>query len=272
MKPEDIYIHYKSIADFYAYLENGKTQPKYSDKDHSLRGRWKTAQDLMRFGDRDSLAKVKKVNGYINPNCLPDATIQKNVLTNRVCGGSVMVGAYLSGSSKCFRGRKRLVVPSRFVTINLLITDQCCMSDKDKEDGSCKLMAAIRILEANNIRCTVNILDNGVDSGYYQERGYKKHYVQRYVFSVCVKSAEAALNELVLAYPLINPDMMYYQAFRWAEVTKGLRFNGSYGGVLNLESTKNLAKLPGAWFNTRKLADPFLSAVELAKLIALEAK
>lgn len=271
-KPVDIVKHYKTLSEFVAYLDNNPTLPAYKSRDHSKYSDWAKCQNLLRSGDVESMKEVQKVSGYVNPNCLPQTEIEHFKRVNKVCGGSVRVGAYLTGAAKCFRGRKREMVQCKFVTINLLITDQCMMSQSEKKEGSCKLLGAIRILEANNIRCTVNVLDNGIDSGYYQENGQKRYFTQKYVFSVCVKAAEAPLNELSLAYPLINQNMMYRQAFRWAEVTPGLRFSGGYGGVMSLESTRELAQLPGAWFNTQRLAGDILSIPELAKLIAAEAK
>lgn len=256
--------HFESLADFGGYLDEGKVQPIFKDKQHSkkidwtgyyLTKSWDEAQNLLAYGDYDNYNKVTQDSGYIDPNCLPDANVTGWQRTKTYSGGALSVGAYLGGSCNCFSNRRKMTTPTRFVTINFCITDVSRLDANQKVSAGVKLLSAVRVLEQNKIRCRIN-LAHGLT-----RKVYGSSNLHQFIgFTVNVKSEDAPLDEIMLTYPLCNASMERRQCDRWIEITPGVcrvkKDHPLYGYLNSLAWLQTKfegcnSAIAGVWFNTK---------------------
>lgn len=228
-------IEFSSLGEFYNYIcetpfNEAFRWAKHSSvdgsKDFTGTNSFEEAVELFKNG-WDDMAKqlVKKINA--NKIDTDIANITKNVLD--VCGYQAIVPLYLQGVPNSMVNKKIVKVKQKVITINKSIDYSGYVTIDKIIEESIKAMQIIKKIEAQGVRCNLNIVF-----------GSKRN--NEFYLKIRVKNASEKLNVSKLAFPLVNPSMLRRLLFRFIEVYPNFdkSFVNGYGRPSKAEDWKEL--------------------------------
>ena len=177
---------------------------------------YKDATDLLLNGDTENLKIMESVK-------LPKSignSVHKKAFEASVCGCSANVPAFISGQPKSMFALKRK--PSNLRTLNLIINNNPSfeITVNQLAESGAKVAGLVSSLENKGIRVNLHV------GTCAEKKGQKIFLFTR------IKRAEAPLNKLALAYPIINASFVRRHYFKWLEtlpVTIRTEYTYSYG-------------------------------------------
>lgn len=234
---------FESIAEMHTYLERGKVQKAFVNKENSLTNSksftgttdYDEAEGLLLYGDEDSAKKVnaagvekvrKNIQKYIN---------KRSIYTSPV-GFAAHVPNYLAGTPNSMIAQRITRQPKKVITVVYSDTAHSGVTAKEISDTAAKVFSALVIIEAGGVQ--VNMY-SGVTAWESGRSG-----VQRVGFFTKIKKAGQRFDILRMCYPCINPSWLRRHYFRFIEVTEGIisDYASSYGHVSGQTETEDLAK------------------------------
>lgn len=228
----NIVKQFKSVASFVSYLDEGKTQPSFSEEsklnDFEFTGTksYVIANNLCKYGDEESRKLLMDAGETLTPSF---SYVKKTKMDKT--GYLPMVGAYLTGRPNCMKRRVRQYVPKRVISV---VYNACAPWYVEKADmalASAKLLSAILRIENSGVRVNLYLSDIGQDAG--DDVG----------FIVKVKDSGQRLNILTMAYPMIHPSMHRRHFFRFLEVTEGVNPEFRYGYGRPVKETSTMQRV-----------------------------
>lgn len=228
---KDIYLKFNSVTEFSNYLKNGETQPYFTNILSSQKEKnegfntcenYEEADNLMMFGDVDSMQKITEKRFNINNLNSGYKTTTRQF--SQVCGGVVNVPSYLSGQPNCFVNRLKLQQKSKVVNFVVNIATSCNVSSDKINIVNRSILKSIIDTEKNGVRVNLYVcvfIKSNTKMGKNQDFG----------FIVKIKDSEHPINILKTAYFLGNSDFLRRHALRAIEITKGMSkdFTKDYG-------------------------------------------
>ena len=219
---------FNSVASFVSYLDEGKTQPSFSehsitnDFDFTGTKSYPIANDLCKYGDEESRKLITEAGETLTPSYGYKKTTKMDKT-----GYLPMVGAYLTGRPNCMKRRVRQYVPKRVISVVYNACAPWYVAKSDMALASAKLLSAILRIENSGVRVNLYLSDIGQSGGH--DAG----------FIVKIKDSGQRLNILSMAYPMIHPSMHRRHFFRYLEVTEGMptSFVHGYGCPVKETST-----------------------------------
>jgi len=232
---EYITSRFESVAEFSGYLSKGETQPYFKDDPSSQdedRPTWHgtksyaEADRLFKCGDTETKRRIETAaGGAAKLSSFGVATQTSRV--RAMTGYKVSIGAYLSGSPKCFIKRAKVERMGRTATIVFNLTYPCYVDVQDMaKTAACLVKAVLRTERERGIKFNVYVTFCTRSSGTTA------------ISLVKVKSSSQWFNLNTMAYSLANPSMLRRHFFRWLEVTPNIPY-GFVSGYGNIVSEKD---------------------------------
>jgi hypothetical protein len=218
---------FDSVGRFSAFLDRPVSKETYCESSMDT-GRamvkacntesFQAAENLMKFGDYESLKKIQAVN--VDTKKVGEITGKMKM---DLIGSSVSVGAYLSGKPNCFRRIVKAESRSPIIKVGFCPNFPWGASAEKITEISAFVFACIESLEKKGYRVELDILAGFADS-------FNKVNLLL-DFSIRLKNSDSYINRAKLAYFLINPSFLRRHLFRAIETENNLPiiFRQSYG-------------------------------------------
>lgn len=198
----------KMFLDYYGGAE--KNLPSQSVDDNGTWYGTKTfdeAEMLLKHGDKASADKLAGKTAEKVALKLRGVESIRPTIKNDIVGGSVNVGALLSGSPRCMRRRVVGKQQTKSKIINIVYSSTVGSSVQAAEitEVNANVVAAIVALERAGYR--VNLYVN-----YSAD-----HNTEGFSVTIKIKSSDSYLNIINMSYILINPSFLRRHVFRYIE-------------------------------------------------------
>lgn len=244
MKTKEIFKRYESLKTFNDYLNNGKTQPAFSEHSRTNGERftgttsYEEAEQKMMRGDSDLQKKIEAA-GVSQARINVKKQVQRRQSYSSVVGAIPNVPAYISGAPNSMIAQRMIKTKKKVLNIGYSMT---VLADVDKND--------IIKASANVVSAILNIEAGGVRVNLYTLFCAKKqsHTIG---LSLKVKDASRKIDTLRMAYPLAHSSFLRRQCFRWEEVTENVPdcYACGYGHVPESKEQAEFFKRNGMKFD-----------------------
>lgn len=241
--------YYNSVEDFASTL-NGSTINTYTKNGRDTETSWsihhariesiEKAKRLLRFGDVENAAKIRAAGDIVPPPCE-----HKPQIRSSVTGCLPNVPNYLRGVPNQMyqirsNSRKKPVID---MFIEITVADS---TDLDKLAKVAAILAnSIAAVELAGYRINLNVL--------YGCQNLKGNICG---FCLNIKQADAPLNLLNIAFPLLHPAFSVICGGIWVDknVKQSIRWGRyRYGCVLRVDDCKREFDLKGIFFSLRQM-------------------
>ena len=229
-------VEFNSLNEFYKYICETPFNDSFRWEKHSSVEGTRSFTGTKNFEEAVELFKngwtdmSKKLTQKIKANEIKMQPMMKARNKLDVCGYQAIVPLYLQGVPNSMINKKMVATKQKVVTINKCIQYACMVSTEQIIDESIKAMQIIKKVEAQGIRCNLNIVE------------HIKSNNKEYIFKIRVKNATEKLNVSKLAVPLVNPSMLRRLLFRLLEVYPNVpsSFVCGYGRPAKAYETKEI--------------------------------
>lgn len=244
MKTKEIFKRYESLKTFNEYLNNGKTQPAFSEHSRTNGERftgttsYEEAEQKMMRGDSDLQKKIEDA-GVSQSRINVQKQVQRRQSYSSVVGAIPNVPAYISGAPNSMIAQRMIKTKKKVLNIGYSMT---VLADVDKNDiikASAKVVSAILNIEASGVRVNLYTL-------FCAKK--QSHTIG---LSLKVKDASRKIDTLRMSYPMAHSSFLRRQCFRWEEVTENIPdcYAGSYGHVPESKEQAEFFKRNGMKFD-----------------------
>lgn len=216
----------------------------------------KDAMNLLQNGwteESEKLTQILKLDKQYTP------TISRRKTYQSVVGYTPMVPNYLMGIPTDMINTKMITTKQKVITLNKDISYPSMVQPNQIEESSIKCFQVVQSLEAQGIRCNLNIIWSFFVQGSPE--------VSKITVKLRIKSSDQLLNISKTSFPLVHPSMQRRICFRLLEVMPELTEKSAkcshliygYGAPATPDEIKNyLAKkneyyLPRLVDNTKEL-------------------
>lgn len=216
-------VEFGSLSEFYKYICDTPINEVFRWEEHSsVSGSYKftktnsfdEAVELFKNGWSDMATKlVQRLK--VKENQMQQTMKPKQTLS--VCGYQAVVPLYLQGVPTNMINKKMVPAKQKVITINKSIDYNAGVSSDTIIEESIKAMQIVKKLEAQGLRCNLNIVLGTKESN-------KEIFIK-----VRIKSANEKLNISKLAFPLVHPSMLRRLFFRFIEVHPTITKSFVYG-------------------------------------------
>lgn len=235
-------IEFDSLQEFYNYICDtpfnfafrwAKHSSVSNGKSFTKTENFEEAVQLFKNGWSDMATKLvqqlKVAENETQPTMKPKPTLS-------VCGYQAVVPLYLNGVPNNMVSKKMVPVKQKVITLNKSIDYSAYVSVDEIIEESIKAMQIVKKLEAQGLRCNLNIV-LGARAGYGEER-------RQFIVKIRIKSANEKMNVSKLAFPLVHPSMLRRLFFRFIEVYPSVtkKFVGGYGHPATSSELRNAFK------------------------------
>ena len=264
MKTKEIFKRYESLRTFNDYLNNGKTQPAFSEHSRTNGERftgttsYEEAEQKMMRGDSDLQKKIEDAGVY-QTRINVQKQVQRRQAYSSVVGAIPNVPAYISGAPNSMIAQRMIKTKKKVLNIGYSMT---VLADVDKNDiikASAKVVSAILNIEASGVRVNLYTL-------FCAKK--RSHTIG---LSLKVKDASRKIDTLRMSYPMAHSSFLRRQCFRWEEVTENVPncYAGSYGYVPESKEQAEFFKRNGMKFDKVLTFGDIvsMSADEITKII-----
>nr|DAQ19288.1 MAG TPA: hypothetical protein [Caudoviricetes sp.] len=264
MKTKEIFKRYESLKTFNDYLNNGKTQPAFSEHSRTNGERftgttsYEEAEQKMMRGDSDLQKKIEDA-GVSQARINVQKQVQRRQSYSSVVGAIPNVPAYISGAPNSMIAQRTIKTKKKVLNIGYSMT---VLADVDKNDiikASAKVVSAILNIEASGVRVNLYTL-------FCTKK--QSHTIG---LSLKVKDASRKIDTLRMSYPMAHSSFLRRQCFRWEEVTENVPdcYAGSYGYVPESKEQAEFFKRNGMKFDKVLTFGDIvnMSTVEITKMI-----
>lgn len=269
MKTKEIFKRYESLKTFNDYLNNGKTQPAFSEHSRTNGERftgttsYEEAEQKMMRGDSDLQKKIEDA-GVAHTRIKVQKQVQRRQTYSSVVGAIPNVPAYISGAPNSMIAQRMIKTKKKVLNIGYSMT---VLADVDKNDiikASAKVVSAILNIEAGGVRVNLYTL-------FCAKK--QSHTIG---LSLKVKDASRKIDTLRMSYPMAHSSFLRRQCFRWEEVTENVPncYAGSYGYVPESKEQAEFFKRNGMKFDKVLTFGDIInmSTDEITKMITGDAK
>ena len=244
MKTKEIFKRYESLKTFNDYLNNGNTQPAFSEHSRTNGERftgttsYEEAEQKMMRGDSDLQKKIEDA-GVSKARINVQKQVQRRQAYSSVVGAIPNVPAYISGAPNSMIAQRMIKTKKKVLNIGYSMT---VLADVDKNDiikASAKVVSAILNIEAGGVRVNLYTL-------FCAKK--QSHTIG---LSLKVKDASRKIDTLRMSYPMAHSSFLRRQCFRWEEVTENVPncYAGSYGYVPESKEQAEFFKRNGMKFD-----------------------
>lgn len=222
-------IQFDSLNEFYKYICDTPFNEAFrwsshssvtGDKHWTKTQSFEEATQLFKNGWSDMATKLvqrlKVIESKTEPTMKPRSQLD-------VCGYQAIVPLYIQGVPNSMLNKKMVPVKQKVITINKSLDYSGATSSDKIIEESIKAMQIVKKLEAQGLRCNLNIV-LGTTAGWGAD-------TRQFIIKVRIKSANEKLNVSKLAFPLVHPSMLRRLFFRFIEVYPKVtkNFVGGYG-------------------------------------------
>lgn len=207
------HIHeFNSLHDFNNYIMNTPINNIFKNESlASISGNKKftgtdsfnEAMDLFKNG-WSTMAEEIELKLKATKNQIQPKTTRRSYFD--VTGFQASVPRYLQGIPTNMVNQKSVVQKQKVITFNKDISYSAFTSKEEIIDSSIKALQIIKQVEAQGIRCNLNLI-----WGVYA-------HTEMNVMKIKLKSANERMNISKLAFPLVHPSMLRRLLFRYEEV------------------------------------------------------
>lgn len=244
MKTKEIFKRYESLKTFNDYLNNGKTQPAFSEysrtngEQFTGTSSYEDAERKMMQGDSELQKKIEEA-GVAQTRIKVQKSVQRRQTYSSVVGAIPNVPAYISGAPNSMIAQRMIKTKKKVLNIGYSMTVQ---EDVDKNDiikASAKVVSAILNIEASGVRVNLYTLFCAKKQSY------------TIGLSLKVKDASRKIDTLRMSYPMAHSSFLRRQCFRWEEVTENVPncYAGIYGYVPESKEQAEFFKRNGMKFD-----------------------
>ena len=244
MKTKEIFMRYESLRTFNDYLNNGKTQPAFSEHSRTNGERftgttsYEEAEQKMMRGDSDLQKKIEDA-GVSHARINVQKQVQRRQAYSSVVGAIPNVPSYISGAPNSMIAQRMIKTKKKVLNIGYSMT---VLADVDKNNiikASAKVVSAILNIEAGGVRVNLYTL-------FCAKK--QSHTIG---LSLKVKDASRKIDTLRMSYPMAHSSFLRRQCFRWEEVTENVPdcYAGSYGYVPESKEQAEFFKRNGMKFD-----------------------
>ena len=215
MKTKEIFKRYESLKAFNDYLNNGKTQPAFSERSRTSgeqftgTNSYEDAERKMMQGDSELQKKIEEA-GVAQTSIKVQKRVQRRQAYSSVVGAIPNVPAYISGAPNSMIAQRMVKTKKKVLNIGYSMTTR---GDVDKNDiikASAKIVSAILNIEAGGVRVNLYTLFCA------------KNQSHTIGLSLKVKDSSRKIDTLRMSYPMAHPSFLRRQCFRWEEVTENV--------------------------------------------------
>lgn len=226
MKTREIFKRYESLKAFNDYLNNGTTQPAFSDCSHtgveSFTGTvsYEDAEQRMMQGDSELQKKIEEA-GVAQTRIKVQKQVQRRKTYSSVVGAIPNVPAYISGAPNSMVAQRLIKTKKKVLNIGYSMTACGGVDKNDIIKASAKVVSAILNIEATGVRVNLCTLFCA------------KKKSNTIGLSLKIKDASRKIDTLRMSYPLAHSSFLRRQCFRWEEVTENIPecYADGYGRV-----------------------------------------
>jgi len=207
---KDFCEQFNSVTDFFNTVENRKVNKvfenikpmsQYCNTKSCCTKDFEEAKNLLFNGDVENFEKIKRCEIKVKP--VPNE--QKKVIQRGYSGFLPSIPLYLQNNPKCMFSLKKENVESRVINVYINNSVPYSVESGDIVRFGAAISTLINTLELNKIRINLFVVYKTTE---------KK---QNLTLIVKIKKADAPLNKLAIAYPLINPSFLRRNFTRWIE-------------------------------------------------------
>lgn len=235
-------VEFDSLQEFYKYICDTPFNEAFrwaehssvtGDKHWTKTENFEEAVNLFKSGWSDMASKLvqklKVIESKTEPTMKP-----RNKLD--VCGYQAVVPLYLQGVPNNMVNKKMVPVKQKVITLNKSLDYHGGTSSDKIIDESIKAMQIVKKLEAQGLRCNLNIV-LGTSAGWGKD-------AKQFIIKVRIKSANEKMNISKLAFPLVHPSMLRRLFFRFIEVYPNVtkNFVSGYGHPATSSEMRNIFK------------------------------
>lgn len=235
-------IEFDSLQEFYKYICDTPFNSAFrwvghssvtGDAEWTKTSSFEEAVELFKSGWSDMASKLvqklKVIENKTEPTMKP-----RNKLD--VCGYQAIVPLYIQGVPNNMMNKKMVPVKQKVITLNKSLDYNGGTSSDKIIDESIKAMQIIKKLEAQGLRCNLNIC-LGTSAGWGKD-------AKQFIIKVRIKSANEKLNISKLAFPLVHPSMLRRLFFRFIEVYPKVtkQFTSGYGSPARSSELRDVFK------------------------------
>lgn len=228
------YISHKfeNVSQYVEYLNKGVVNGVFkaneemgllssqSTNDNKWRGTnsWEDAQNLLRYGDREKFALLKKSLDKLNMK--GSGYKMRRKVTTSIVGCVPHIPNYLQGMPECMIDIvKTKIKSSKVLNIIYNASVSCDVSPQRIIEAGAKMLSKVQNLERQGYRANLYCT-------FSSKKGKETASIL-----VRIKSSEQYLDALKCAYPLVNPSFLRRHYLRYLEVCEITErdFSNGYG-------------------------------------------
>ena len=216
-----------SLSEFYTYIKHTETNSVFSKSSelHSQTGSlnftgtesFEEAVELMKNGWS---VKAKELEQRLKTSNIRLKNETKKRTVYDVVGFQPSVPRYLQGIPTSMINKKNVVQKKKVITLNKNISYHARITTQEILDNSVKALQIIQKIEAQGIRCNLNLICCIRD----------RSTTEINILKIRLKSANERLNVSKLAFPLVHPSMLRRLVFRFIEVSPTFTKNSYTSG------------------------------------------
>jgi hypothetical protein len=224
---KEIFKRFETIKSFNDYLNNGTTQPAFSNHSQTSGERftgtssYEEAEQKMMQGDSDLQKKIEDA-GVSQTRIKVQKQVQRRQTYSSVVGAMPNVPAYIiSGAPNSMVAQRLVKTKKKVLNIGYSMTAHNGVDKGDIIKASAKIVSAVLNIEATGVRVNLYSL-------FCAKSG--KNLIG---LSLKIKGASRKIDTLRMSYPLAHSSFLRRQCLRWEEVTENIPqcYAGGYGYV-----------------------------------------
>lgn len=269
MKTKEIFKRYESLKSFNDYLNNGTTQPAFSEHSHTNdngftgTASYEEAEQKMMQGDSELQNRIEEA-GVAQTRIKVQKQVQRRQTYSSVVGAIPNVPAYISGAPNSMVAQRLVKTRKKILNIGYSMTAHGGVDKDDIIKASAKIVSAILNIEAAGVRVNLYTLFCA------------KKWSHTIGMSLKVKDASMKIDTLRMSYPMAHSSFLRRQCFRWEEVTDGVPecYADGYGRVPEPSEQEEFFKRNGMKFDKVLTFDNvcYMSTDDIIKMMTGAAK
>lgn len=254
---KNVTLEFTSIGSLIDYIKEAKINDCYKEvgKLDSIKpGSWsgtETWEEAMKYLEFGWTTKSERLTTKLKLAKQNAPTMARRKTTPSVVGYTPIVPNYLMGIPLNMLDSKITNIKQKVVTLNKDISYNGGYSENSIEDNSVKAFQIVNALEANGVRCNLNIM-LGVDGNYHTKN------LDKLIVKVRVKNANQKMNISKASFPMVNPAMLRRIMFRVIETLPELKEEDrqiiyTYGRPVKSEDMKMLSESAKQYYISRDI-------------------
>jgi hypothetical protein len=253
-------MEFMSVGDLVKFINENPTNECFEGKNLQSMSRKQSSfnsteslDETLNFLEYGWTAESEKLTQKLNLAKQNQPHTARRKVFQSVVGYTPIVPNYLQGIPTDMLNSKMMSVTQRVVTINKDISYSAFYTNEKIEENSIKAYQIVQSLEAQGIRCNLNVI-SATECSYCVN-------VKKIIFKTRIKNSSERLNISKTSFPLVNPDMLRRVDFRLFETIPELkkednRITYGYGAPMSSFDVQCLVEKDKQYYLNRDISDP----------------